>query len=447
MNETLQAPKYVFFNERLCTGCAECVKACPTRALRIREKRHVCMVDRCIGCGECIRCCPTGAVRSNVEQQEAFDRDKNLVALVSPVLYAQFPGIMPDDVLSALKRIGFHSTIDLSYYIEMVQMAVETYIERHRNLQKARRPLISSVCPVVIRLIAFRFPNLLPHVIPIKRPVVLAASEIKGEGGIDLKTGGKQTFLYHITPCPSKIISTGGESLPEKPYIERALGINAVYPRLQREIEKMMQEDSTSLAPQASGATPSGRSLVWGVSGGEISGMNLERSLAVSGIKDTIHYLEKMEIGLFRDMEYIEFRTCPEGCIGGPLTALDKYIAKSAVHQMTRRYGFGRRLPRSKVLRRYEKGWFFSDDAILRQKTTYATERKTLSLASMQEIDRILQTIQGRNCAGCGAPNCRTFAEDVVIGKASLEDCLLIRARKAGDGLKKEPKRQRKAET
>ena len=47
--------------------------------------------------------------------------------------------------------------------------------------------------------------------------------------------------------------------------------------------------------------------------------------------------------------------------------------------------------------------------------------------------------VRDTDCAACGAPDCRTFAEDIVCGSASLQDCLWISAhsttkRKRGKG-------------
>jgi len=57
------------------------------------------------------------------------------------------------------------------------------------------------------------------------------------------------------------------------------------------------------------------------MSGGEISNMEIEKSLSVHGLQETIAYLHKIEMGVLKDFEYIEFRTCREGCLGGVLTA------------------------------------------------------------------------------------------------------------------------------
>jgi Na+-translocating ferredoxin:NAD+ oxidoreductase RNF subunit RnfB len=49
-----------------------------------------------------------------------------------------------------------------------------------------------------------------------------------------------------------------------------------------------------------------------------------------------------------------------------------------------------------------------------------------MSIEAIQQVDSILERLQGRDCSACGAPNCRTFAEDVVKGEASVEVCFLL---------------------
>jgi Na+-translocating ferredoxin:NAD+ oxidoreductase RNF subunit RnfB len=41
----------------------------------------------------------------------------------------------------------------------------------------------------------------------------------------------------------------------------------------------------------------------------------------------------------------------------------------------------------------------------------------------MADIQRIRETLPCIDCGSCGAPNCRAFAEDVVRGKADINDC------------------------
>ncbi|MBU2622415.1 MAG: hypothetical protein KKD92_08885, partial [Proteobacteria bacterium] len=55
--------------------------------------------------------------------------------------------------------------------------------------------------------------------------------------------------------------------------------------------------------------------------------------------------------------------------------------------------------------------------------------KEHISIELLKEIEKILKQIQGKDCAACGAPDCRTFAEDVVMGKAVLNDCIMLHKR------------------
>ena len=54
---------YVLIDEELCNGCVLCMKACPTKAIRVEENRVARIQGVCIDCGECVKVCPRGAVK------------------------------------------------------------------------------------------------------------------------------------------------------------------------------------------------------------------------------------------------------------------------------------------------------------------------------------------------------------------------------------------------
>jgi iron only hydrogenase large subunit-like protein len=410
------------------------MRVCPTKAIRIRDDRSVRLLDQCVGCGECLRVCPAGAIKTHQFESLILDEKKLSAVIASPVLFSQFPGEMPTDVITGLKKMGYDQIVDLSDFLEMFQFATVTFIQENRKVKKAPWPLISPVCPVVVQLIAIRFPGLLSHVLPLKRPLDLLISDLKQRISIQFGRKPKDIILDHITPCPSKVVIERSLSKYERKNIDRAFGINSIYSVLFQKVEEVRNEEIPSFSIDRSDTFISGRCLQWGMSGGEISGMRIDKSMAISGVQETINYLEKIELGMLRNMEYIEFRTCPESCFGGPLTVIDKYLAKSGICRLTKKFGVGRRLPGHKIRKMYNDGFFFSPVDTIGSKSMPGLPKKPLSIESMQEIDNILDKIRGKNCAVCGAPDCRTFAEDVVRGESDLEECLVLRARKCAEG-------------
>ena len=67
-----------------CKGCTNCLKRCPTEAIRIRDGHAVINSDVCIDCGECIRRCPYQAKKANFDRLEDIPTGKYRIALPAP---------------------------------------------------------------------------------------------------------------------------------------------------------------------------------------------------------------------------------------------------------------------------------------------------------------------------------------------------------------------------
>lgn len=423
---------FVHIDEALCIGCIECVKVCPTKAMRVKDNKAVILPGMCIGCGQCMVVCKEGAITASTSELDSLKSDKISIALVSPVLYAQFPGVLPKDVLLGMKNMGFSHVVDMSYYFEMFQWATSEYIMRNRETGESPWPLISPVCPVVLRLIACRFPALLPNVHPIMRPVSFMARDVVKQFSKHYNIDADEILLYYINPCPSK------KGYPKKivndaarleQHSTGALGINDIYGELSRQIKKIEKSDKIPFAQAGYEyeQCTTGGGLLWGLSGGEVTATGIDKTLAVSGLKEIITYLEKIEMGLFDGLEYIELRTCTEGCIGGPLNAIDKYLAKSASVKMAKTLGVGTRLNRERVLRLYDSNWFFKKSASDAIRKINSERERTISFNELSRIEKLAKVINGKSCGACGAPDCRTFAEDVITGFSNLEDCVYMK--------------------
>lgn len=415
---------YIEMDANLCTGCVLCMKICPTKAIRVRDGKATRVQAKCIDCGECIRVCPKGAVKAVTTWSGEVELGPYTVVGASPTLYAQFGNeVLPNDILLALRKV-FHYVYDQAYAHEIYNAVTELHIKENRGKEGALWPLISPVCPVVNRLIALRFPSLWKHVLPFIPPREIAAREMRKRFRAMKIFGENEAAIYHISPCSAKMISIEQPMFTQRSYLSGALGINEIYDL----VAKNLPGEDIDLILQVS----SGVGIGWGMSGGEIAGLDDVACLAVSGMQETILYLEKIEMGLFRDIEYFEFRSCAEGCIGGPLTVADKYQAKGVLRSLGPMFGQGKRIRRSQIYRHYLEGSFLSET----KENPALKHEKRLSIADaiarQARIESVLQKLPGKECGQCGSPDCKTFAEDVADGQAALENCALLRSGKGG---------------
>ena len=141
----------VLLDREKCKGCTHCLKHCPTEAIRIREGHAVIDSSRCIDCGECIRVCPYKAKKAVYDKLSEISRFKWKIALPAPSLYGQFDNLDDIDyVLEGLSDFGFDEIYEVARAAEMVSDYTREYMKR----EGVKKPVISSACPVVVRLIS-----------------------------------------------------------------------------------------------------------------------------------------------------------------------------------------------------------------------------------------------------------------------------------------------------
>ena len=402
----------VLLDESKCTGCTTCLKHCPTEAIRIKNGRAYINPQRCIDCGECIRVCPHKAKKAVCGTLADMQRFKWKIALPAPTLYGQFDNLEEIDyVLDGLLKIGFDDVYEVSKAAELVTAYTRTYLK----LDVVKKPAISSACPVITRLISLRFPSLTEHIIHMLPPMEIAARLAKEKA---LKEHPEllpeEIGVCFISPCPAKASYVKNGFASYQSYVDEVISINDVYFLL---ISTMKKSDNV---PQLS---ESGRiGIGWARSGGEATAIFNDDYLAADGIDNVIRVLDQLENGNIPSVEFIELNACTGGCVGGVLTIQNPFIAKARL-QTLRRY-----LPISKNQISKEDGEYIPDYYLFEDLPEYMpisrlSDSIAKSMRMLADIHSFKDTLPGIDCGSCGAPTCRAFAEDVIKGLASSDEC------------------------
>ena len=136
--------------ESRCIGCSRCMKICPTEAIRIFGGKASIQEHRCIDCGRCYEECPAQAISIKDDDFEAIHRYSHSVALLPAVFMGQFPDdISVSRVYASLQELGFAHVMEVESAAMIYKDAKEKYAREHPDV----RPLISSFCPAIVRLI------------------------------------------------------------------------------------------------------------------------------------------------------------------------------------------------------------------------------------------------------------------------------------------------------
>ncbi len=402
----------VRLDDEKCQGCTNCIKRCPTEAIRVRNKKAYIISDRCIDCGECIRVCPHHAKYAVRESFNELLNYKYRIALPAPALYGQFNNLENVDyVLTGLKKMGFDDVVEVSKGAEILSSATREMFESG----EIKRPVISSACPAVVRLIRTRFPELLNNLLPTCAPIDLTAKIAREKAKKETNYTDEEIGVFFITPCPAKRTAIKNPLCHENYGISGAIAIKDIYPVLVQTMDKLKSEEVEAI--NDSGIIGVG----WASSGGEAAGLLKERYLAADGIENVINVLEELENEKLNDLDFIELNCCTGGCVGGVLTVENPYVAKARLQRL-RKF-----MP---VSCNTLEDYFTLDDLGWTKELTASPAMKLAdnvitAMRMMSRLREIESSLPGLDCGICGAPSCRALADDIVRGYAQESDCVL----------------------
>ena len=398
--------------EEECKGCTNCIKHCPTEAIRVYQGKARIRDELCIDCGECIRHCPNHAKQSFLDEINILNRFRYRIALLAPSFFGQFPQNSVEQIHAALKLSGFSSIAHVGRGAEYVSLAVHEYLKQH-----SRRPLISSACPTVVRLIQIRYEELIENIVPIESPMEIAATmakeALRKKGYPDGDVGA-----VFISPCPAKSSVVKQPFAREKSAVDGVLGMRQVYGLVLNALSKDAVRVGDELGMQASQL-----GMAWGSRGGELQklpGMHL----SVDGIYNVLNVLEELDMGRLNDVDFIEMQACPGGCVGGPLTVQNGFVAKAYLDSLCSQLPKAPSIDYEEFMRQYRGHRFHWENPLQPRSVLSMDEDISRALVLIQQQEMIAEKLPGLDCGSCGSPTCQSLAEDIARGLASENDCI-----------------------
>ncbi|WP_093796617.1 [Fe-Fe] hydrogenase large subunit C-terminal domain-containing protein [Sporomusa acidovorans] len=396
-----------------CKGCVSCIKRCPTEAIRIRKGKAKITESRCIDCGECIRWCANHAKTAFTDSLDDLKSFTYNVALPAPSLYAQFALNIPvSAILRGLLRLGFNEVFEVAQGAGIVAAAIREYIKR----KDIKRPVISSACPAVVRLVQVKFPELIDHLIPMDAPAEVAAMVVRDSCSQRLNLAREEIGVWFITPCPAKMTAAKQRFDAKNSSITGAIAISRIYGDLLK--TGLTSPCDTNFRKAAA------EDIGWAAAGGEASAVNAENALIVDEIHDVSVVLDQVTLGKLNKVDYIEALACSGGCIGGPLTVENQFVAKHRLQQRLKAIRNEDATQGVTPLPVYPGRSVNSRRPTEPRLVMRLDEDMETALQKVQLIEETLKKLPGLDCGSCGSPNCRALAEDIVQGIASETDCI-----------------------
>ena len=282
-----------------------------------------------------------------------------------------------------------------------------------------QKPVISSGCPAVTRLISIRFPSLLENVAPVVLPMdaaAMAAEVYLLQKGISREDVG----IFFITPCAAKVTHARTYQAEQSRLIDGVISIQDVFIKMKLKMKEMQKEQ---LCPFYQGADGG---IQLAAIGGERRLIGIENSISVDGIENVIKVLEMVENGQLDDVDFIEAMCCTGGCIGGTLTVQNSFIAESYLGKVLHTVKTYSKEEKMNMDIFYEQMDLYLKEPRISRRVLNLDEDLAVAIQKMNAITDLYKKMPKIDCGSCGAPTCLAHAEDIIQGKAAIEDCIFM---------------------
>lgn len=417
------------FRKDVCIGCSHCMNVCPTQAIRISEGKAELKDNFCVDCGKCYRACPVGAIIVEQDDFNQIFRYKQRVALIPSILLSQFPEeVSLTQVSSVLMELGFTHVYEVEHGAEVLKQKMNRHIAEHED----SKPLISTFCPAIVRLIQVRFPTLTDNLILLKPPLDIAAAyynKMLQDNGNEPDEIG----IFYITPCAAKIAAVKSPVGQEESPITGVINMDFIFNKVYTAVKQGFIGKNTCQLPNLDPLKSSG--VTWAATHGEAEHMP-GRTLAIDEISNVIEFLEQLENEENQGIDFLELRACDESCAGGILTSSNRFYT---IERLRKRASRAKEKEQNHNYRYVNPGPIVKYKAFLEENIAISKvlprsmekldEDISQAMKKMKRVNEIMETLPYVDCGLCGSPKCSSLAEDIVQGKAHISQCIFVQKR------------------
>lgn len=405
-----------------CTGCTACVRVCPTEAIRVRDRKATIDPNRCVDCGNCVTVCEFHAIIPSSDPLDIINNYKYKVAVISSSFFGQFSeDISYANAKQAVLELGFDEVAEEAMVTDFMINVIREYIRANRD----KRPILSSNCPAVVRLIQVKYPSLLPNLFHQEAPMSILTRFLRDRISKENELRDDEIGIFLIVPCVAHVTAVHQPEGAYKHLQDGAFSTGMIYGKV-REIIKSVQNNPIDIDTYPQG-------LTWALSGVQAELVDTDdiRALSVNGTENVMDILSRVEDHYLDQYDYIVLRSCTNGCVGGCLNVENPFVAMSRIKKMSKD-GDNKEIHVEELERLHAAGEFAVAPLTPRPIMELDKDIKK-AIQKMKKINEFLTMLPGLNCSACGSPTCYALAEDIVLGKASLDDCVVLKRNKPSD--------------
>lgn len=403
----------IYTEQTECQDCYKCVRQCPNKAIRVENGHAMVMPELCILCGNCVTNCPAKAkhVRNDLAKtRQLFTLRKNVIVSLAPSFVSEFSEFTPEQLIAALKKIGFNAVSETAIGADFVSMQVADVLENAVKESGGKKLFLSSACPSVVEYIKFKMPEFSPYITDIASPLLAHARYLK-------KTYGYDNGVVFIGPCIAK---------KREADVWDEIDASITFCNLRKwfEAENITPQTITVTDEDCFIPQRASKGVLYPSDGGMIEAVKKYNKtddvqmIAVSGIDQIADVLKGIEPEKLKKPLFIEFLACNGGCINGP--AARKQTAMALKHVAVMDYAENVQNTISQNVR----------DNLPQLSGILPVEVRESDIHTETEIRAALHSVgkysheDELNCACCGYDTCRHFAAAMLDKHAEKTMCL-----------------------